>query len=107
MLIAFTSTATRQEAEALARLAIEHSHAVCVQIDGPLTSVYRWKGSIDQAEEFRLAFKCMPDQLAGLEARILRAHSYDTPEWIVISSEHVGEKYLNWAIETSTPARFS
>lgn len=107
MLIAFTTTASRQEAETLARLAIEHSQAVCVQIDGPVTSVYRWQGKVESAQEFRLAFKCMPDQIAALEARILRAHSYETPEWIVVSSEHVGEKYLNWAIETSTPARFS
>lgn len=107
MLIAFTTTGSRAEAEALARIAIEHSNAVCVQIDGPVTSVYRWQGKVEQTQEFRVAFKCLPDQLAALEARVLRAHTYTTPEWIVVSSEHVGEKYLNWAIETSTPARFS
>ena len=107
MLIAFTTTGSKEEALELARSAIEHSHAVCVQIDGPVTSVYRWQGKIEEAQEYRVAFKCLPDQLAGLEARVLRAHSYETPEWIVMSSEHVGEKYLNWAIETSTPARFS
>jgi periplasmic divalent cation tolerance protein len=107
MLIAFTTTGSKEEAQELARVAIEHSHAVCVQIDGPVTSVYRWQGKIEEAQEFRVAFKCLPDQLAGLEARVLRAHSYETPEWIVVTSEHVGEKYLNWAIETSTPARFS
>lgn len=107
MLIAFTTTGSRQEAETLALTAIEHSLAVCAQIDGPITSVFRWQGKVEQAQEFRIAFKCLPDQLAALEARILRTHSYDTPEWIVVSSEHVGEKYLNWAIETSTPARFS
>ena len=107
MLIAFTTTASKEEAEALARIAIENSHAVCAQIEGPIESVYRWEGKVEQTREFRIAFKCMPDQLGALEARILRAHSYDTPEWIVVSSEHVGEKYLNWAIETSTPARFT
>ena len=107
MLIAFTTTASREQAEALARVAVENSHAICAQIDGPIDSIYRWQGKVEQTKEYRIAFKCMPDQLAALEARVLRAHPYDVPEWVVVSSEHVGEKYLNWAIETSTPARFT
>jgi periplasmic divalent cation tolerance protein len=47
----------------------------------------------------------LESQAAALEAHVLAAHSYDTPEWIVVCAEHVGEKYLSWAraVSTSSP----
>ncbi len=33
----------------------------------------------------------------ALEKRVLGAHPYDTPEWLVVRAESVGEKYLSWA----------
>jgi periplasmic divalent cation tolerance protein len=51
-------------------------------------------------EEFRLTFKLMPAQLAPLHQHVLATHPYDTPEWIVVRAESVGEKYLSWAERT-------
>ena len=107
MWIAWTSVEKREDAERLARLAIEHRLAACVQIDGPATSVYRWKGKLETAQEWRLTFKCAADRLEALETRIIHDHTYETPEWIAVRAEHVGEKYLNWAIEDSSLGPFS
>ena len=97
LMIAWTSVATRADADRLAADAVERGLAVCVQIDGPVTSHYRWEGKTEQATEFRLAFKCLPERTAALETCILAIHPYDTPEWIVVASAHVTEKYLSWA----------
>lgn len=107
MWIAWTTVASRPDADRLARLAIEHHLAVCVQIEGPVTSLYRWQGRIEQGSEWRLTFKCSPEQLAPLENRIMTDHPYETPEWLALRVEHVGEKYLNWAIENSSLRPFS
>ena len=97
MFVAWTTVASRSDADRLATGAVERSLAVCVQIDGPVTSIYRWHGKVERSEEFRLTFKCLPAQLTALQAFVLAAHPYDTPEWLVVGAEHVGEKYLSWA----------
>ena len=104
MFIAWTTVAKRADADRLATAAIARNLAVCVQIDGPITSHYRWQGQDERSEEFRLAFKCLPSHLAPLEEHVLATHPYDTPEWVVVQAERVGEKYLSWArANSSTP----
>lgn len=107
MWIAWTTVAQRADADRLARIAVEHGLAVCAQIDGPVTSVFRWKNQIETGTEWRITFKCSPEQFAPLEQRIVREHPYETPEWLAVRAEHVGEKYLNWAIENSSLGLFS
>jgi periplasmic divalent cation tolerance protein len=104
VLIAWTTVASRPDAERLATAAIAQNRAVCVQIEGPITSHYRWQGRDERSEEFRLQFKCLEPQLAGLEELVLGQHPYETPEWIVVRAERVAEKYLSWArANSSTP----
>jgi periplasmic divalent cation tolerance protein len=100
MLIAWTTVATPDEAENMAAEAVARSLAACVEITGVVTH-YRWQDKLERAEELRLTFKCMPDQLPALEAFVFENHPYDTPEWIVLSSERVAEKYLSWATANS------
>jgi periplasmic divalent cation tolerance protein len=97
MLIAWTTLGRKEDAENLARAAIELHLAACVQIDGPITSVYRWSGQMECSEEYRLMFKFLADQHAALKAHVLSHHPYTMPEWIVVAAEHVDEKYLSWA----------
>lgn len=100
MFVAWTTVANRADADRLAATTVERGLAVCVQIDGPIASHYHWQGKVERSEEFRLAFKCLPARLADLEKFVLGAHPYDTPEWLVVRAERVGEKYLSWAEAT-------
>jgi periplasmic divalent cation tolerance protein len=102
MLIAWTTVASRADAEHLAGEIISLRLAGCVQIDGPVTSTYRWEGKIERAEEFRLSIKFLPEQAVALSAWVPAHHPYQTPEWIVVSAVEVGEKYLSWAKANST-----
>ena len=102
MLIGWTTFATRSEADRMAAEIVTRGLAACVQVEGPVTSHYRWKGAVERAEEFRLCCKFLPASLGALEAFVLAHHPYETPEWIVVSADHVSEKYLSWAAATST-----
>jgi periplasmic divalent cation tolerance protein len=102
VLIAWTTVSLRPDAERLAAAAIAQNRAVCVQIEGPITSHYRWQGREERSDEFRLHFKCLESQLAGLEELVLGQHPYDIPEWVVIRAERVAEKYLSWARANSS-----
>lgn len=102
MLIAWTTVATRADADRIAADAIAQNLAVCVQIDGPVTSHYRWEGRDAREEEYRLLFKVLPSHVSALERYVLAKHPYDTPEWIVLEAQRGGEKYLSWAKANST-----
>ena len=105
MFVAWTTMANnRTEAEAFAAEVISRQLAVCVQIEGPIISHYRWEGTNARSEELRITFKVLPQQLSALERHVHSVHAYDTPEWVVVRAEHVGEKYLSWAgANSSTP----
>ena len=106
MLVAWTTTAERADAERLARGAVEMRLAACAQVDGPITSFFHWEGRMEQAGEFRVWFKCLPANSAALSAWVHHHHPYATPQWIVVSADSVGEKYLSWVMANSTPAPF-
>jgi periplasmic divalent cation tolerance protein len=102
MFLAWTTVATMADADTLARAILAGNHAACVQIDGPILSLYPWNGKTERSEEFRLLIKCTEAQLSGLERCVLSQHPYETPEWIVVRADSVGEKYLSWAKATGT-----
>ena len=106
MFVAWTTTSTQDEADRLARGAVEARLAACAQIDGPITSYYHWEGKMEQAEEFRIWFKCLPGNASALSAWVHSNHPDQTPQWIEVSAENVGEKYLSWALANSTSAPF-
>jgi periplasmic divalent cation tolerance protein len=49
VLIAWTTLPSRPEAEALAANVIAQGLAICVQIEGPILSHYRWRGRAERA----------------------------------------------------------
>jgi periplasmic divalent cation tolerance protein len=102
MLLAWTTVETRAEADRIAADVVAKNLAVCVQIDGPVVSHFRWQGRDARAEEHRLCFKFLDNHAAALEQRVLATHPYDVPEWVVVRADHVGEKYLSWATTNST-----
>jgi len=97
MQLAWTTLSERANAEKLAQAAVEQGLAVCVQIEGPIHSVYCWQGKAEDAQEYRLCFKLLPKHNAALEALIHTLHPYDVPEWVCVDATHVSEKYLSWA----------
>jgi periplasmic divalent cation tolerance protein len=102
MFIAWTTLATRADADRLAAEVVALGLAACAQVEGPIISHYLWQGKTERTEEFRLCLKCLPDKLAALEIHVLSHHPYATPEWLVVRAERVGEKYLSWAGSNAT-----
>ncbi|CAN5664645.1 divalent-cation tolerance protein CutA [soil metagenome] len=100
MLITMTTVASEAEALRLARLIVEKKLAACVQILPKMTSVYVWKGEVQEEAEHLLLIKSLPEKYAEIERLLLAEHSYDTPEIVAISAEHAAAGYLDWVTET-------
>ncbi len=106
MFVAWTTTAQRADADRLAKGAVEARLAACAQVDGPITSYYHWEGKLEQAEEFRVWFKYLPANASLLNGWVHHHHPQAVPQWIEVSAENVGEKYLSWAMANSTSLPF-
>lgn len=100
--LGFTTTESRSDAEALARAGVESGLVACVQVDGPITSFFSWRGKQEEATEYRLLFKFPSSRGGEVAAWIQSHHPYDTPEWVVVAARHTAEKYLQWARETTS-----
>ena len=61
------------------------------------------QGKPEQAEEYRLTFKCLPTHLDAVSDRVHALHPYSIPQWVVVTATSVSEKYLSWAQANSSP----
>lgn len=96
MLIVFTTTANKDEAEDLARKLVEQKLAACVQIVPQITSFYQWEGKVQKDEECLLLIKTLPEKFDDLEAFIKANHSYSVPEIVAVNAENVSKEYFEW-----------
>ncbi len=98
-----TTLASREQAEALARRLVDSRLAACVQIVGPVTSVYRWKGEVSRDEETLLLIKSRRGLVAAIAALFREAHPYEVPELIATQIVEGGASYLEWLGESLAP----
>ena len=97
-----TTVESREEALALARAAVDEHAAACVQVIGPITSVYRWEGEVRETAEFLLLLKTSSEGLERLTAYVRDRHPYDTPELTAVESLFADERYLAWSRAQTT-----
>lgn len=86
----------REVAERIARALLEERLAACVNITGPLLSLFWWEGRIDRAEEFLLLVKTRTSLLERLIARVRELHPYEVPEVVALPIIGGSEDYLAW-----------
>lgn len=88
------------EASRIAAVLVEERLAACANIIPGMRSVYRWKGSIEQAEETVLIAKTTGDMAAALMARARKLHSYECPCIVQLPIEGGSPDFLRWIEES-------
>ncbi|QIK77773.1 divalent-cation tolerance protein CutA [Sphingomonas piscis] len=88
--------ADADEAGRIGKQAVEERLAACVNILGPCTSIYRWQGAIEQAEEVAAIFKTTVASADSLITRIAGLHSYDVPAITVWPVDKLLGRYAEW-----------
>jgi len=91
-----TTTETKEQAQKIAQYLVEQKIAACVQITGPITSIYRWKGKVENTQEWLCLIKTQDNLYNKVEAAIKSQHSYETPEIIALPIVKGSKEYLNW-----------
>ena len=79
-----------------ARALVESHAAACVNISGPIESVYWWQGKTETATEHLLIIKTMADAVDRVRDAIAQLHSYELPEIITLKIDDGSRAYLDW-----------
>ena len=102
--IALTTLATRDEGERLAAILVEECLAACVNVIGPMISIYQWEGKVERDTEVLLLIKTTAAGVEPLKERVLDLHPYDTPEFLAFEVGAGSSGYLDWVVDSVAPA---
>ena len=91
------------EAARIARTLVEERLAACANILGPVRSIYRWEGRIEDGAEAAVLFKTRGDRAEALIARLAQLHSYDVPAAVVWPIDHALPAYARWVEAETKP----
>ncbi|MFD1148886.1 divalent-cation tolerance protein CutA [Saccharothrix hoggarensis] len=102
-IVAISTTDSAEEAESLSKAIVAARLAACVQISGPIRSIYRWDGAIQDDQEWQLWIKTTADRIEELTAFVKANHSYDTPELVALPVVGGNPAYLQWMVDETRP----
>jgi periplasmic divalent cation tolerance protein len=95
-IVVMSTCGSAEEAQRLARELVAQRAAACVNIVAPVRSIYRWKGNIEEAEEWLLIVKTIRSSFDRLRTILEAAHSYELPEVLAIPVIAGSPNYLAW-----------
>jgi len=104
VVLVLTTLGADADALTFARTLVEEHLAACVNVLPSMTSVYRWRGRIEEDQERQIVVKTTRQQVAALEQRLRDLHPYELPEFLVLATSGGSDAYLQWVGESIAPA---
>ena len=98
--LVLSTVASNEEARVIGGALVEKGLAACVNILGPIQSIYRWKGAVEDSQEYLLLIKTTAEKFPQLRDELKRLHSYEVPECIAVDIEDGLPAYLEWIGES-------
>lgn len=95
--LVLTTEVDLETAGRLARELVERRVVACATLV-TVRSIYHWKGNIEDAAEVQLQLKTTATRLDDLRDAIAELHTYDLPEFLVLSPE-ANDAYGRWVNE--------
>lgn len=104
VILVITNLPDRGAALKLAQALVDRRLAACVNVLAGCTSVYRWKGAIEQAAEVPVLIKTRAARYDEVEAAIREHHPYELPEILAVPVRGGLDDYLQWVAGETTIA---
>jgi len=96
VVLVLTTLPLELDADAFAHTLVAERLAACVSVLPPMSSTYRWQGTIESASERQTLVKTTTGCLEALERRIANLHPYEVPEVLVLPVSGGAASYLAW-----------
>jgi len=99
------TTGSEQQAVSIARALVGERLAACVNIVGPVRSIYRWRDAVEDDREYLLIIKTRAALYAKVERRVRELHTYEVPEVLALSADRGSPPYVEWLLESTGSRR--
>jgi periplasmic divalent cation tolerance protein len=103
--VILTTTGVEEHALSIARVLVSERLAACVNIVGPIRSVYRWRDAIEDEREYLLIIKTRATLYMKVERRLRELHTYEMPEVLALTADRGSPPYIKWLLESTGPGR--
>src|SRR5690606_31679785 len=95
-IVILVTAGSDEEAKRIGAALVERRLAACVNLVGPIRSIYRWDGEVRDDPEVLLVVKTTRERFAAVEQAVREMHSYDAPEVVAVGVEQGSLPYLDW-----------
>lgn len=94
--MAVTTAPSAEEGRRIVRALVERRIIACGSVLPGATSIYRWKGTVEEAAETVVLMKTTAERRPDLERVLPELHPYEVPELIVLPIVGGHTPYLDW-----------
>ena len=98
-MLAKTMCSSKAEALAISRALLDARLIACANVLGPVESLFRWKGKIENDHEYMLLMKTQCKHIPEITATVNRLHSYELPELSAFPITAGAPDYIKWIVE--------
>ena len=99
--IVLVTAGSSEEAARIGQTLVTERLAACANVVGPIRSIYRWQGAIEDAAEHLLLLKARARDVTVLGERVRALHSYEVPEVLALPIRAGSAAYLAWLAEST------
>ncbi len=89
------------DAARIGRVLVEERLAACANVVGPIRSIYRWQGAVEEASEHLMLLKARAVDVDRVATRVRALHEYEVPEIIALPIRGGSSAYLAWLAEST------
>jgi periplasmic divalent cation tolerance protein len=92
----YVTCASVEEAERIGGQLVAERLVACINVLPGMTSIYRWEGNIERAQEVVLLGKTSQARTAAVIARVIALHSYRVPCVVALPINEGNPEYVAW-----------
>jgi len=92
---------SKQSVTSIANKLVKKKLVACVNIIN-ISSIYAWKGKIENQSEYLALFKTSKKNQSKLKKELQKLHPYDIPEIAEINVDSINQPYLKWLVDSTS-----
>lgn len=94
--LVYTLFGSADAAGRIARMMVDERLAACANILGTATSLYEWKGRVEEASEVPVLFKTTIEGRDALMNRLAQVHDYEVPAILALPVDAAHIPFAAW-----------
>jgi periplasmic divalent cation tolerance protein len=105
VVVGLITTPDRELAESIVDRLVGERLIACGNISASVTSIYRWQGEIERADEVLVIMKTTEALATRVTERVRELHSYEVPEVLFFPVTNGNAAYVLWVRDSVKSAQ--